>query len=607
MPAFYKFKKMSEEVKKEVKQYSLGVTLGLIFGIYAFSLIASIIYLFCRVSRQRTSCVIFTLSAVYTSLFVFLNVMAIFDLFFNSNDGFNTLFNFLKKFYLGFNITDIAFGFFIFNILISYMESGYYSKSKKLFDYVFKFYYSIKKMSLCEKIVIIIFVVPIIGGLLAVLIIYKDHFNLGKNPLDYTDVIFNCYALFEIYTNVGFFIYQLIKDYKKRNNPKLINRYCNYSLKKIILKTDKYLKSIDTTYKELSKLAPIFESNPLNPYHVYLKNIFDNVKETRNILGLNNNLYNNVIINNTYNNNNVFPLMYINQENESENYEQNINNSNGQEMQGNPNNAKDINQNLIDNLEENFETSKIIRKYKKAVRRIAKLKKLYKEIEIERNKPISNSKCNFKFIIFFIAFVIAILTDFGLPLTLDYNKDYYSGDRSDLFDKKKSGIENVFVGILAMIIASAICCPYTIIAIYTTMRKRYISGDFLNEKKINDDINLLKTVQIVCGYSFAIVYCNLYLWKTLDTSGHFGKPYYYDEIVIPDYMIIHGLSIYMIIKILIIVVSIIGNIYFNEASIFKNDLAEYNKCRDYCEYDNNENFNAFLQKNYSIYSILKNY
>ena len=191
-------------MSKEVEQHSLGVTLGLILGIYAFSLIVSIIYIFCHVSRQRASWIIFALGVAYASLFVFLNIMAIFDLFFNHKDDFDKLFNFLKKFYLGFNITDIALGFFLFNILISYMESGYYSKCKKLFDGVFRFYYSIKKMSLCEKIVIIAISVPLIAGLLVMLIIYRKHFNLGKNPLEYTDIIFNCYAIFEIYTNVGF-------------------------------------------------------------------------------------------------------------------------------------------------------------------------------------------------------------------------------------------------------------------------------------------------------------------------------------------------------------------------------------------------------------------
>ena len=177
---------------KIIEPFSIGGTIALILGIYAFSLAVSIFYIFYHVSRDKASWIIFVLSVAYSSLFVFLNIIAIFDLFWNNREEFYKIFDFLTKFYFGLNIVDIALGFFLFNILISYMESGYYSKCKKIFDSVFRFYYSIKKMSLCEKIVIIIFVVPIIGGLLAVLIIYRDHFNLGKNPLDYTDVIFNC-------------------------------------------------------------------------------------------------------------------------------------------------------------------------------------------------------------------------------------------------------------------------------------------------------------------------------------------------------------------------------------------------------------------------------
>ena len=138
------------------------------------------------------------------------------------------------------------------------------------------------------------------------------------------------------------------------------------------------------------------------------------------------------------------------------------------------------------------------------------------------------------------------------------------------------------------------------------MRKRYITGDFLYDKKINDDISLMKTVQLICGYSFAVVYCNLYFWKTVDTKGHLGKPYFYDEIVIPDYIFKQGISIYMIIKIVLIVGSIIGHLYLNNVSIFKNDLAEFNKCDDNCEYDNEDEFTRFSENNNIINNILKN-
>ena len=121
----------------------------------------------------------------------------------------------------------------------------------------------------------------------------------------------------------------------------------------------------------------------------------------------------------------------------------------------------------------------------------------------------------------FYSFFIAIVTDFVLPLSFDYEKDYYDKDNNaDLFDKDESDAMNIATGILGMIVTSIICCPYTVITIYTTIRKRYITGDFLYNKQINDDISLMKTVQLVCGYSFAIVYCNLYFWETIDSKGN---------------------------------------------------------------------------------------
>ena len=582
---------------KILDTFSIGATIGLILGLYAFSLTVSIIYLFYHVSRKNASCIIFALSVAYSSFFVFLNIIAIFDLFFNNREEFDKIFKFLTKFYFGLNIVDIALGFFLFNILIYYLESGYYSKCKKLFDGIIRYFYSIIKMSACEKIVTIAIAVPLIAGLLTILIVYREHFNLGINPLEYSDILFNCYAIFEIYTGVGFFIYQLVKDCKRRKSEKLILRYCNYSFKKIISKTEKYLKVIDNAYEYLNNLSPKFENSISAPYHIYLQKQFNKVKETKKLFG-ENNLDNN---NNTNNNNNdTNTNIYINQNKQEKNFAQKLNNSNSQEIHINMTNKTDNKENQIKPLEENHEISTIIRKFKKAVRRIDKLKKLYKEIEKEKNSAKDGFKCSCGLVILFIAFTIALVTDFVLPLAFNYKKEYYDKENNDLFEKDKSEAINLTYGILGMILSSIFCCPYTVITIYTTMRKRYISGDFLYDKQINDDISLMKTVQLVCGYSFAIVFCNLYFWKTIYSTGDLGKPYYYDEIVIPDYVFKQGISIYMIIKVVIIVGSIFAHLYLDNVFIFKNDLAEYNKCGKNCEYDGE------VQFNYNIIDILKN-
>ena len=148
-------------------------------------------------------------------------------------------------------------------------------------------------------------------------------------------------------------------------------------------------------------------------------------------------------------------------------------------------------------------------------------------------------------------------------------------------------------------------CSYTIITVYSTTRRQYISGDFLYDKQINDNLNLLKTVEIVCGYSFALVYCNLYLWKTLDTTGDFyGNPSFYGQIIIPDYTIKHGIGVYMIIKFLIIIGTIIASLYFSNFFVFKNDLAEYNLSGDISIYDNDNELNSILGKKNNVANFL---
>ena len=271
--------------KKDEEEYSTGTQVGLIIGLYILSLAISIGYNIRHVSFTRTSKIIFILSALYASFFVYLNIMAIFDLFFNNRTGFKKLFKFLKRFYFGFGIVDIALGFFLFNVLIYYLESGFYSKWKRFTDGVRRFIYSILKLTKKEIIIIIAIAVPLITVILALLIKYRKHFDLGNNPIEYTNILFDCYAVFEIYTGVGFFIYQLIKDYKIRGSDKLGKRYYRYSTCKIIDKTKKYLGKIDNAYNHLNALSPVFENDKSNPYYEYLHKEFEKIKQTKNDLG----------------------------------------------------------------------------------------------------------------------------------------------------------------------------------------------------------------------------------------------------------------------------------------------------------------------------------
>ena len=590
-------------MSEEVKQYSIGVTLGLIFGLYIFSLVVTIVYLCYRISRQRTSWVIFILSIIYTSLFVFLNIMAIFDLFFNNREDFDKLFKFLKKFYLGFTIVDKALGFVLFNILIYYLESGYYSKWNKLIDGIRRYIYSLIKMETYKKILLLAIALPIVVALLVLLIVYRKHFDLGYYPWEYTDILLDCYAIFEIYTGVGFFMYQLIKDCKRTRNQTLNKRYYNYSKEKIIEKTEHYLNKINTSHNYLNKRTSYFENNNSSPYFVYLHNQFNEIKETKNKFeNLKGSSLNNI---NETNYNSTCTNVEINQNNNDGNAIQNLEKPKEQETPIEENNKPNNDEiKPLSPEKEDHGTNEEIRRYKKAVRRIDKLKLLYDDMETESNKQ---QKCTCGMVILFIAFSIAIVTDFVLPLAFDYESDqeYYNNDNSDLFDKNESAVNNVAAGILGMIVSSFIACPYTIITIYTTTRKRYISGDFLYDKEINDDISLMKTVQLVCGYSFALAYCNLYFWKSVDYKGNLGKPYFYDEIIIPDYVFKQGISIYMLIKIIIIIFSIIAHLKLGDKFVYKNDLAEFNNLGDSSDYDAEQKFQEKLSSKNGVINILK--
>ena len=43
---------------------------------------------------------------------------------------------------------------------------------------------------------------------------------IGKNPFNYFNIILDVFGMLEIYTNVGFFMLQLILDYKRKKNQK---------------------------------------------------------------------------------------------------------------------------------------------------------------------------------------------------------------------------------------------------------------------------------------------------------------------------------------------------------------------------------------------------
>ena len=576
--------------------YNLSERLVMILVIYLCSLIISVCYLVKKVDRKKTSCIIFIMCIIYVSLFINLNVIAIMDLFFSHKQGFEKLTKYITTFYLVFTIVDKALGFVIFNIIIYYLESGYHSKIYKLLDILFRKIYSIKKIGLCKIIIILIIGVILISGLIAILIIYRDHFDL-KQPYYYLFSLLDCYAIFEIYTGVGFFILQLIIDYRREKNIGLIKRYYRCSKVIIIKKTEKYVSQINHAYEVLNKYSPNFEkSNP--SYYIYLKEILEDIKRKINYYQQE---VNNISINNNIN------IFYYTNTNSNMNMNMNMNNINNYEnnrinnIETNDKNSEfEIKKNQNNNKNDEDLTT-CIRKYKKSVRRIEKFKKLYKEFD-EKFIVQKNNNCNWRKIILFLALFMVIITDFLLPFLFDFSEEY---EPEEKYEKEKSILE-LILAMLLFFLLGAICCAYTIITIYSTTRRRYITGDFLYGKNINDELSLMKTVQIVCGYSFALLYCNLYFWKALDKTGILGKPKYYEKVIVPDYTIKQGLSVYMIVKMVIIFVSIIASLCFSKFFVFKNDLAEYNLSTEDYEYNNDIKFQNFLNEKNKIVNILQN-
>ena len=621
----------SDKIKGET--YSTTERWIIFIAIYVVSLIICIIYLLLRIDVKQFSFPIFILCLIYSSLFVMLNVMSMYDLLFSHEVGMKKFFEMVSIFYKVFNWADKMLGYIIFNLLITMMESGYYANLKIFFDYWIKIWKSIPK-KLCEIIIRLIFA----GGILFILIYFRERFDLGKNPFDYFSIILDVFGMLEIYTNVGFFMLQIILDYKRKKDQKKINRYDIYSKIKIIESTEKCMEKIKNSYNELKKDAKIFENNNEPEYHKYLQKVYKEIKEKVIEYGYEiNNEENNIDLNNNPNNNNNSinnnVNMNINDNNTNGNninvytINNNINTQEPETKDNNENTARfsHLNQadsqnnkeqstiNKTDNTndkkkvkKENFDTSKNIRKFKKAVRKINKLKKLYEEIDKETNEDLArfrkNKKCTCGFVILFIAFSIVLLTDFLLPIIFDPEDDFTKSVGEE--HEKLDSVWEFIIGIILIYPASVITSSYTLIMIYTNKRKDYISGDYLYDKQINDNINLLKTVQIVCGYSFSILYCNLYYWRTIDSHGHYGKPKFYDTTFIPDYTFKQGITIFMIAKIILIVASIIGSYYCSSWKIFQNDLGEFDKSGDYSRYDNPDELNRIYQEKGQVVDFL---
>lgn len=607
--------------------YSVGERVVIYIVIAIVAIVLSLVYLFCRVNRKKISLFIFALCSLYFALFIFLNFISMFDLVFNNQKGFENFSKVISKFYEVFDYIDKALGFLIFPLIIYYLESGYYTIPRKILDGLWGIIYEfIQPLVLSLRIILCIV-------LLVITIKYRKHFGLGKNPFDYIFVILDCYSIIDIYMCVGFFMVQIFVDCKTQKNKKLKDRYYRYSLIKIIRKTESYINKMNKLHETLDKNIQNYDKDKSSLDYKHMKDTYQKIdkklKEYQEDSHENNP--------NSNNNENMIDYSKANVQ-QTNNYNENINQNNNDYMgainylhnynqpndktgQQETDNQMEVGGEQAQNVEikKNNEENKpkkekklspvdCNKKYKKYIRRIDKLKLLYQVIERDYNPmTISNNRCICCYnVILFITFGIAICTDFILPIALNMRDDFI--DDSGEFKKTE---ESKFALAVSVIISLAICVvtsSYTIITIYSSKRRRYISGDYLYDKKINDNLSLLKTVQFICGFSFAVIYCNLYFWKTLDKKGVFGRPYYYDQVIIPDYTLKNGITIYMIIKIIIIIISILAAliIKLTKISFFKNDLTEFNsKSWRQSKYDNDQELNRVINENKGIVNILK--
>ena len=639
--------------------YTLAERWIILLTIYILSLFTSITFLYRHIKIKKNNIIIFIICVIYSSLFVFLNVIGVFDLAMNNINRCKKMMNMIKKYYEIFSWVDRILGFIIFNIIIYYIESGWYWFPLRLLDSIIRLFCSFKKVcemkrkgTLCKTLLILSIPVLLACSILILLIIYRKHFGLN-GVFDYISCLFNCYSIFKIYSAVGFFLLKLYKDCCKIYNKRLIRRYYRYSQIKIIEKTKEYLGNIKRAYILMNENASIFKNGD-SSYHKFLqKKLSDIQKEINELIGEGNSV--NIIINNTdynaseanINKNNIYNNLNLNEKNKTVNPAENVENVSTQKTE------KKLN---------DYKIARELRKFKESKRRINKLKKLSKIITEQSKKDLKEAKiheqkerqkgkkveedeetkeeekektievsinniqslqdqnnkkednvscreacCNCCVIILLCYSVFFILiNDFLLPLLFKYGVEEGDMKIYDDKDEKEKNVVHIILSVIIIFPITALCSVYTFIMIYTHTKKSYITGDFLYDEKINDGLNLLKSVQIICGFSSAIVYCNLYYWKAIDKFGEIGKPIYYGNTIIPDYKISGGLTVYYIIKLAIIIFSIFAHLKLDNVTVFQNDLAEFYLSKDACKYDTNNELEKLRKENTEVTEILKN-
>ena len=634
----------------------------------ALSIIITIIYLCYFIDCKNTKVISLIISAIFFFAFVFLNLMLILDYYLSTNSEEVTkdidnefVAKFLSYFYSYFNRINSIMNLIILPFMINCLETGYYSICRIILESLCRLghsFWKLLKKSLFKVLLILALVLGI--GVVILYYMFKDKYEL-KEPLYYFDYIAlasNIKSLIEIYINVGFFMVQIFIDSKYEGscfskaccccrdccngNPDISRKYYFFSIRLIVEKTKKYFKKIKEANEALNKEVKKYNNDTNSKFHKFLLKKLQLIHADLELYKYDeapntNNINNNIFVHREYNINlNLRNQPSLNMRNQPEfnDKSESVKRIIQPETEFNKveiktskekNDEDKISQKQEIVKDEEKESEKIladhIRKYKKSTRKIKKLKKLCNDLteEININLDINPKRCNFfhknfktlKYFILYLSFAMVLITDILLPFSL-YTSEGNNNNTTDITvtdsvsqDDDEDGSGNVFLDIIVLIFAIilliSITCSYSIIMLYSINRREYVSGDFLSGKKINDTISLMKTLKKICAYSFPLVYLNFYFWKTVMDNDFI----FYERIYIPDYELKHGVGIFMLAKIVVIIFSII---VFKCGCLLKNDMAEFNKHigdSNYSAYEDQMKFNYEMQ-NEPIYQVLIN-
>lgn len=566
------------------------------------SIFVSLFYILYFVDKQRVTKIPVIICYILLMLFLFLNIIVnidlILDLFKSIPRESRIVGNILSYYYTYFNAFSLIIRWFIFPIYINYFETGYKTFWKtfcEIFEIIWKKIKKKLESSLWKALLVIGLILAIATVILYFMI--KDKFGL-KDPISYVSYIniaLDIIPLFEIYTNVGFFLIQTFIDAQRLSKESLIKSYYYYSKYSVLLKAVNYFIKLLKT--DLKTGQTLIANKEVQLYGFALE--FNKVREM--IKGSKEKTINET------------QIMDKNEANTGNEQPKNNNKISSEARNMEKKGTKIEIQNYIvqENKSENI-LAEHVRKYKKILRRMIKMSKLYKDLDEEKDADIRKTCCHkcwlyTKYCIIMSAMIMVAFSDFFSPIFFmeKHNSSKSSNSTisnitniTDLIEDVPTSLvivsdivnttnnENVsdnnmlntvvalIIALIFVIIIIFINSAYTIIMIYSTSRRYYISGDFLSGYHSNDNISLMKTVKEICGMAFSLIYCNIYIYKSFSSHNFIFS----QRITIPDYEIKYGISVYMIAKLVIIILAMIIFKNFDKVFFFyKNDLGKFNQ------------------------------